>query len=228
LKYGFGGPNHSVSTACATGFFSIYKGANAIGDASRFIEYGDADVIVAGGSESSINPLSIAGFSSLRALSTNFNENPYKASRPFDKDRDGFVMGEGAGVLVLEVSEIFMQEYNHAIARGAKIYAELSGYGLSGDAHHITAPSPDGRGAARAMKRAIELSNIMPQDIDYVNAHATSTPLGDIIEYNSIKSVCGESTNVSSTKGSVGHLLGAAGSVEAIFTILALSSVFIA
>jgi 3-oxoacyl-[acyl-carrier-protein] synthase II len=137
-------------------------------------------------------------------------------------------MGEGAGVLVLEVSEIFMQEYNHAIARGAKIYAELSGYGLSGDAHHITAPSPDGRGAARAMKRAIELSNIMPQDIDYVNAHATSTPLGDIIEYNSIKSVCGESTNVSSTKGSVGHLLGAAGSVEAIFTILALSSVFIA
>jgi 3-oxoacyl-[acyl-carrier-protein] synthase II len=211
MKHGFGGPNHCVSTACTTG-------AHSIGDAARFIEYGDADVMVAGGSEASINPLAIAGFSSLRALSTNYNEDPQKASRPFDKDRDGFVMGEGAGVVVLE-------EYEHAKKRGAKIYCELGGYGLSGDAYHITSPPLDGNGAIRAMKRAIELGQVSAKEVDYVNAHATSTPLGDKIEMHSIKTVCGDQVAVSSTKGSIGHLLGASGAVEAIFTILAVSTV---
>lgn len=211
MKHGFRGPNHCASTACTTG-------AHSIGDAARFIEYGDADVMVAGGSEASIHPLAIAGFSSLRALSTKYNDYPEKASRPFDKDRDGFVMGEGAGVVVLE-------EYEHAKKRGAKIYCELAGYGLSGDAYHITSPPLDGNGAIRAMKRAIELGRVTADEVDYVNAHATSTPVGDKIEMNSIKAVCGDQIAVSSTKGSIGHLLGASGAVEAIFTVLAVHTV---
>ncbi|KAI8899944.1 3-oxoacyl-synthase 2 [Globomyces pollinis-pini] len=209
MKYGYKGPNHAVSTACTTG-------AHSIGDASRFIQYGDANVMIAGGSEASVTDLAIAGFSQLRALSTNFNDTPEKASRPFDIDRDGFVMGEGAGVVVLE-------EYQHAVNRGAKIYAELVGYGLTGDSYHMTAPPEDGSGAIRAMKRALAIAKLDPIEVDYVNAHATSTPLGDRVEANAISKTLGKQIAVSSTKGATGHLLGAAGSVEAIFTILSIN-----
>ncbi|MBV1902653.1 MAG: beta-ketoacyl-ACP synthase II, partial [Marinosulfonomonas sp.] len=210
IRYGFKGPNHSVVTACSTG-------AHAIGDASRLIMLGDADVMVAGGAESPISEIGIAGFNACKALSTKRGDDPKAASRPYDADRDGFVMGEGAGVVVLE-------EYEHAKARGAKIYAEVTGYGMSGDAYHITAPSQDGNGGYRSMKAAIERAGLVAGDIDYINAHGTST-MADTIELGAVEQLMGEAAGkatMSSTKSAIGHLLGAAGAVEAIFGILAL------
>ena len=211
IKYGFKGPNHSVVTACSTG-------AHAIGDAARIIKYGDADVMVAGGAEAACCRIGMAGFASARALSTNFNERPLESSRPWDQNRDGFVMGEGSGVLVLE-------ERDHAIARGAKIYAEIKGYGMSGDAHHITAPAETGDGGFRAMKAALNDCNLKSTDIDYINAHGTSTPLGDVIELKAIKRLLNgdvSKVSISSTKSATGHLLGAAGAIEAIYSILSI------
>lgn len=211
IKYGFKGPNHSVVTACSTG-------AHAIGDASRIIRYGDADVMVAGGAEAACCRIGMAGFAAARALSTSFNDNPSVSSRPWDQARDGFVMGEGSGVLVLE-------ERQHAIARGANIYAEIKGYGMSGDAYHITAPAETGDGGFRAMQAAVRDANLSSSDLDYINAHGTSTPLGDMIELRAIGKLLQhniENTSISSTKSATGHLLGAAGAIEAIYSILSI------
>ncbi|MDP9412912.1 MAG: beta-ketoacyl-ACP synthase II [Pseudomonadota bacterium] len=211
IKYGLMGPNHAVVTACSTG-------AHSIGDAARMITMEDADVMLAGGAESAISPIGIAGFAQAKALSTRFNDQPEKASRPYDKQRDGFVMGEGAGVVVLE-------EYERAKKRGAKIYAEVVGYGMSGDAYHVTAPHPEGAGGYRAMEVAMKRSGLSLSDIDYINAHGTSTPLGDELEVGSVRKLFGNAVgklSMSSTKSAIGHLLGGAGAVEAIFCILAM------
>ena len=213
IRYGFRGPNHAVVTACATG-------SHAIGDAARIIAFDDADVMVAGGAEAAVCKVGVAGFAACRALSTGFNDTPEKASRPFDKGRDGFVIGEGAGIVVLE-------EYEHAKKRGAKIYAEVVGYGMSGDAYHVTSPAEDGDGGFRAMKAALKRANVNPEDVSYINAHGTSTPMGDDIEIGAVRRLFGSAmakTSMSSTKSSIGHLLGAAGAVEAIYSIMAIKT----